>query len=42
MKHNRNNITVDKDSSLLTNDGYLVSIYFCNALGVTKQMNMLG
>ncbi len=36
---NKNNITIDKDSPLITNDGYLVSEWFCDPLGVRRELN---
>lgn len=36
---NKNNLTIDKDSALLTNDGYLVSEWFCNPLKVKRELN---
>ncbi len=38
----KKNLTVDKDSPLITNDGYLVSGWFCNPLNVKKEINMAG
>ena len=32
-------LTVDKDSPLITNDGYLVSKYFCNPFKVKRDLD---
>ena len=33
------NITAEKDSPLMTNDGYLVSDWFCNPFKVKSDLN---
>lgn len=34
-------LTADKDYPFMTNDGYMVSEWFCNPNGVKKQLNSL-
>ena len=39
---NKNNYTIDKEQqSYISNEGYLISLWFCNPLIVKKDINKL-